>query len=58
MMNEREHIVLLSQTAELNTEIAMHVIDNQVLKNEIEDLKLEVRRLQKMKAILEDDGRC
>ena len=57
-MNEKEHIVLLSQKAKLNTEIAMHVIDNQVLKNEIEDLKLEVRRLQKMIASLEDDGRC
>ena len=58
MMNEKEHIVLLSQKAQLNTELAMKDIDNQVLKNEIEDLKLEVRRLQKMIASLEDDGRC
>ena len=57
-MNEKEHIVLLSQKAKLNTEIAMHVIDNLVLKNENEDLKLEVRRLLKMLACLEDDGRC
>jgi len=57
-MNEKEHIVLLSQKAKLNTEVAMHIIDNQVLKNEIEDLKLEIKRLQKMIASLEDEGRC
>ena len=57
-MNEREHIVLLSQKAQLNTELAMKDIDNQVLKNEIEDLKLEIKRLQKMIASLEDEGRC
>ena len=56
-MNEKEHIVLLSQKAKLNTELAMKDIDNQVLKNEIEDLKLEIRRLQKMIASLEDEGR-
>lgn len=57
-MNEKEHIVLLSQKAQLNTELAMKDIDNQVLKNEIEDLKLEIKRLQKMIASLEDEGRC
>ena len=56
-MNDKEHIVLLSQKAKLNTELAMMDIDNQVLKNEIEDLKLEIRRLQKMIASLEDEGR-
>ena len=57
-MNEKEHIVLLSQKAQLNTELAMKDIDNQVLKNEIEDLKLEINRLHKMIASLEDDGTC
>ena len=57
-MNEKEHIVFLSQKAQLNTELAMKDIDNQVLKNEIEDLKLEIKRLQKMIASLEDEGRC
>ena len=57
-MNEKEHIVLLSQKAQLNTELAIKDIDNQVLKNEIEDLKLEIKRLQKMIASLEDEGRC
>ena len=49
---------MLSQKAQLNTELAMKDIDNQVLKNEIEDLKLEIKRLQKMIASLEDEGRC
>ena len=57
-MNEKEHIVLLSQKAQLNTELAMKDIDNKDLKNEIEDLKLEIKRLQKMIASLEDEGRC
>ena len=57
-MNEKEHIVLLSQKEQLNTELAKKDIDNQVLKNEIEDLKLEIKRLKKMIASLEDEGRC
>lgn len=45
-MTNQEISQLLLDKAKLNTEVAMYVVKSQVLKNEIEDLKKEMKKLK------------
>ena len=55
-MIKDERQQLLVDKAKLNTEVAIYIIKNQTLKNEIEDLRIENRKLEKIIANLENDG--
>ena len=55
-MNRDERQQLLVDKAKLNTEVAIYIIKNQTLKNEIEDLRIENRKLEKIIANLENEG--
>ena len=54
-MTNQEINSLIIDKCTLNTEVAMHVIKNQTLKNKVEDLKLEIKRLQKTIANFENE---
>ena len=54
-MTNQEINKLIIDKCTLNTEVAMHVIDKQVLEIEIEDLKREIKRLQKIIANFENE---
>jgi hypothetical protein len=55
-MIKDERQQLLVDKAKLNTEVAIYIIKNQTLKNEIEDLRIENRKLEKIIANLENEG--
>ena len=55
-MKSYEKIGVKIENAQLNTEIAIHIIKIQTLKNEIEDLKIENKKLKKVIENLEDEG--
>ena len=55
-MKSYERMGAKIEQAQLNTEIAIHIIKIQTLKNEIEDLKIENKKLKKVIENLEDEG--
>ena len=55
-MKSYERMGAKIEQAQLNTEIAIHIIKIQTLKNEVEDLRIENKKLKKIIANLEDEG--